>query len=58
MGNAMTLERLQVVMEANTKKFNEEIIEQELDYYKAKMDDFAFWYNARLKKKKGGGSNG
>ena len=25
MGNAMTLERLQVVMEANTKKFNEEI---------------------------------
>ncbi len=33
-------------------------IEQELDYYKAKMDDFAFWYNARLKKKKGGGSNG
>ena len=31
-------------------------IEQELDYYKAKMDDFAFWHNARLKKK-GGDSN-
>ena len=30
--------------------------EQELDYYKAKMDDFAFWHNARLKKK-GGGSD-
>lgn len=32
------------------------VVEQELDYYKAKMDDFAFWYNARLKKK-GGDSN-
>ncbi|MDB8553829.1 hypothetical protein [Turicibacter sanguinis] len=28
--------------------------DQELAYYKAKMDDFAFWHNARLKKKGGG----
>lgn len=28
-------------------------VEQELDYYKAKMDDFAFWHNARLKQKGG-----
>ena len=30
--------------------------DQELAYYKAKMDDFAFWHNARLKKKGGDSS--
>lgn len=28
-------------------------VERQLDYYKAKMDDFAFWHNARLKTKGG-----
>lgn len=54
------LEQLYPNLFADEVKEAEEssVIEQELDYYKAKMDDFAFWYNARLKKKKGGGSNG
>lgn len=53
------LEQLYPNLFADEVKEAEEssVIEQELDYYKAKMDDFAFWYNARLKKK-GGGSNG
>ena len=31
-------------------------VEHELSYYKAKMDDFAFWHNTQLKEK-GGAKN-
>ena len=49
-----SLEQLYPNLFSEESKETESITaECELNYYKAKMDDFAFWHNAQLKKKGG-----